>query len=89
MNPEFLETAFVAVSTWHAETWLLIAQVVLGPGGLAQCAVVGVYLWKQGKYHRERMRILDEQEAAWGVVSDGLEESTRALGLVLAETTKR
>ena len=82
MNPEVLEPAFVAVSTWHAETWLLMAQVVFGPGGLAQCAVVAVYLWQQGKYHRERMRVLDEQEAAQREVS-------RELGRVLAETTQR
>ena len=89
MPPEFLKVAFVAVSTWPPETWLRIAQVVFGTGGLAQCAVVAVYLWQQGKYHRERMRVLDEQEAAWGEISARLDESTRKLGLVLAETTTR
>ena len=50
---------------------LLWAQIAAEASvGLAQCAVVAYHLGKMQKYHQERSRILDEQEARWRELFD-------------------
>ena len=49
----------------------LWAQVVAEAGvGLAQCAIVAVFLWQHHQYLQERSRILDEKEAQWRELFD-------------------
>ena len=48
MNPEFVELAREAVVALRQSHWVEIAELVLGTGGLAQCAVVAAYLRRHG-----------------------------------------
>ena len=53
--------------------------------GFAQCGVIGRGLWKMQKYHEERSLILDEQEARFREVSQGLERQSEVLAELLRQ----
>ena len=48
MNPEFVELAREAVVALRQPHWVEIAELVLGTGGRAQCAVVAASLRRHG-----------------------------------------